>query len=129
MSNVMRKPAFCIVKTKVQISCVVTLQLISAFVFATKIIQSTCFLNQKFPTHLQSSVIVQPGLCLTWSESLKTGFPMTWLKYKTCLSLSDLTSDWYDVLKGVRTIAYLYLFICICLSYGIRYFCPPDREF
>ena len=36
MSRIMRKPDFCIyVKTKAQISCAVTAQLISAFVFAT----------------------------------------------------------------------------------------------
>ena len=35
LSHVMRKPDFCIAKTKAQISCAVTAQLISAFVFAT----------------------------------------------------------------------------------------------
>ena len=33
--SVMRKPHFAFVKTKVQISCMVTAQLIRAFVFAT----------------------------------------------------------------------------------------------
>ena len=63
----MRKPAFCIyAKTKVQISCPVTAQLISAFVFATKIIQSLCFLNLKFQAcsyllKVYSLVCVRPG--------------------------------------------------------------------
>ena len=63
----MRKPAFCIyAKTKTQISCAVTAQLISAFVFATRIVQSLYFLNPKFqaPSHLQwlySTVCVGPG--------------------------------------------------------------------
>ena len=35
MSHIRRKPAFCICKTVVQISCAVTPQLISAFVFTT----------------------------------------------------------------------------------------------
>ena len=35
MNRLMRKPAFAFVKTYAQISCVVTAQLISAFVFAT----------------------------------------------------------------------------------------------
>ena len=35
-------------KTKAQISCSVTVQLIRAFVFATKIVQSLYFLNQDF---------------------------------------------------------------------------------
>ena len=49
LSLVMRKPAFCICeKTKPQISCAVTAQLISAFVFATQIVQSLFFLNPKF---------------------------------------------------------------------------------
>ena len=39
---------FAYVKTKPQISCAVTAQLISAFVFATQIVQSLFFLNPKF---------------------------------------------------------------------------------
>ena len=35
-------------KTKPQISCAVTAQLISVFVFVTQIVQSLCFLNPKF---------------------------------------------------------------------------------
>ena len=49
MSRVMRKPAFCICeKTKTQISFAVTVKLISAFVFATRIVHSFFFLNPKF---------------------------------------------------------------------------------
>ena len=49
MSRVMRKPAFSIyAKTKPQISFTVTAKLISAFVFATKIVLSLFFLNPKF---------------------------------------------------------------------------------
>ena len=47
MSHVMRKPAFCICENKGG-SCAVTAQLISAFVFATQIVQSIKFLNPKF---------------------------------------------------------------------------------
>ena len=79
----MRKPAFCIyVKTKIQIS-VVTAQLISAFVFATKIIlsQSLYFLNPKFQACsdllcLYSLIFVGTGR--------KTGFLMMGLKYEQC---------------------------------------------
>ena len=42
------KPVFTYVKTKAQISCTVTAQLISTFVFATYIVQAHCFLNLKF---------------------------------------------------------------------------------
>ena len=52
MSLVMRKPTFCVyiiyAKTKTQISFVVTAKLISAFVFATRIVQSLFYLNTKF---------------------------------------------------------------------------------
>ena len=44
----MRKPAFACAKTKTQISCAVIVQLISAFVFTTRIVQSLYFLNPKF---------------------------------------------------------------------------------
>ena len=44
----MRKPAFAYAKTKTQIGCAVTAQLISAFVFATRIVTSLFFLNPKF---------------------------------------------------------------------------------
>ena len=60
----MRKPAYA--KTKAQISCAVTAQLISAFVFNTYIVQSLFFLNPKFKTSnhllwLYSLVCVGPG--------------------------------------------------------------------
>ena len=66
LSLVMRKPAFCICETKTQISFAVTAKLISAFVFATRTVQSLYFLNAKFQTssHLQwlySPVCVGPG--------------------------------------------------------------------
>ena len=61
----MRKPRFPYVKTKTQISFAVTAKLISAFVFATWIVQYLFFLNTKFPasSHLQwlySLVSVRP---------------------------------------------------------------------
>ena len=62
----MRKPAFAFAKTKTQISCAVTAQLISAFVFAIRIVQSLYFLNPKFQASsrlmwLYSLVCVGPG--------------------------------------------------------------------
>ena len=61
----MRKPTICICKTKAQISFAVTAKLISAFVFATWIVQSLFFLNPKpqASSHLlclYSSVCVRP---------------------------------------------------------------------
>ena len=57
---------FAYAKTKTQISCAVTAQLISAFVFATRIAQSLYFLNLKFqassyPLWLHSAVCGGPG--------------------------------------------------------------------
>ena len=62
----MRKPMFCICQNKDPDKLPVTAKLISAFVFATRIVQSLFFLNPKFPvsSHLLwlcSSVCVGPG--------------------------------------------------------------------
>ena len=45
---VMRKPDFAYAKTKPQISCAVTAQLISDFVFAIWVVQFLFFFNRKF---------------------------------------------------------------------------------
>ena len=62
----MRKPAFAYAKTKPQISFAVTAKLISAFAFATRIVQSLYFLNPKFQASshllwLYSLVCIGPG--------------------------------------------------------------------
>ena len=62
----MRKPLFANAKSKTQISCAVTAQLISAFVFAIWIVQSLYYLNPKFQASdhllwLYSPVCVGPG--------------------------------------------------------------------
>ena len=56
-----------------------------------EVYQPLCFLNKVRTIHLlpkfeisslfPSSVAEQPGLCLTWSETPKTGFLMTRLNY------------------------------------------------
>ena len=63
MSLVMRKPVFAYAKTKTQISFA---KLISAFVFATRIVPSLFYLNPKFQASshllwLYSPVCVRPG--------------------------------------------------------------------
>ena len=61
MSSVIPKPTFCICeKTKVQISCSVTMQMFRTFVFATKMVQSLYFLNPKFhaPSHFLLALFV-----------------------------------------------------------------------
>ena len=64
--NLVMIKLFAYVKTKPQISCAVTAQLISAFDFATHIVQSLFFLNPKFQASshllwLHSLVCVRPG--------------------------------------------------------------------
>ena len=66
MSRVMRKHFLAYAKTKTQISCAVTAQLISAFVFVTWKVQSIFFLYPKFQAFsylllLYSRVCVTPG--------------------------------------------------------------------
>ena len=66
LSCVTRKPAFAYAKTKVQISCMVTAQLISALIFATYMVQFLFFLNLKFQASshflwLYSPVCIGPG--------------------------------------------------------------------
>ena len=68
MSRVMRKPAFCICENKgADQLCGNRTKLISAFVFATQIVQSLFYLNPKFhgSSHLlwpYSPVCVGPDL-------------------------------------------------------------------
>ena len=76
LSRIVRKPAFCICEKKTQISFAVTAKLISAFVFAIRIVQCLYYLNPKFQAsshllRLYSPVCVGPG------RTPKTGFPTT----------------------------------------------------
>ena len=71
---------FVYAKTKAQIRCAVTVQLICTFVFATEILQSLYFLNPNFKP-LAIFVVVQPDLCWFWWENLKTDFLMAQLPY------------------------------------------------
>ena len=62
----MRTAAFCICKKKPQISCAVTAQLISAFVFSIRIVKILYYLNQKSQASshllwLYSPICVGPG--------------------------------------------------------------------
>ena len=62
-------------KTKAQISFAVTAKLISAFVFATRIVQFLFYLNPKFQASSSFTVTVQAGLCRTCSETTLLVFP------------------------------------------------------
>ena len=74
------KPDFCLMKTIAQNSFAATEKLISAFVLATRIIQSVLYLYPKFKV-LISSGTVQAGSCQIRSELPKTGFLMSRLTF------------------------------------------------
>ena len=67
LSRIMRKPAFCICENKDADQLRGKLEADQRLCF--RYIESLYFLNLK-----PSSVASQPGLCLTWSETPKTGF-------------------------------------------------------
>ena len=76
----MRKPAFCICENKDADQLRGNRVADQRLCFATRIVQSLFYLNPKFQAHT-ITVTVQPGLCRTWSETLKTGFLRTRLNY------------------------------------------------
>ena len=61
-------------KPKAQTSYAVTAQLISTFVFVTRIVQFLFYLNPKFQAFNSASLTVQSGWCQTWSETPTVGF-------------------------------------------------------
>ena len=71
----MRKPDFSIAKTKMQISCAFDHRLCFHYIDSTTPLRS----KLEVTNSSQSSVAVEPGFCLTWSEILKTGVIMTHL--------------------------------------------------
>ena len=73
---------FAYVKTKAEISCAVTVQLISPFVFTTKVVELIPLFSKSEISSLQPSPVpVQLGLCRTWPEIPKTEFLMAPLIY------------------------------------------------
>ena len=84
-----------------QISCAVTAQLISTFVFATQIVQS---LFLKFQA---SSVTGKPSLCRTGTEQLKTNFLMS--RLILLLHFLDVVLTLFTVSVSVRNIAFFAL--------------------
>ena len=68
---------FAYVKTKAQVSCAVTAQLISAFVFAKRIVQSLYFLNF---IHNFKPLAILSG-CTAWFVSDLVGNPEDWFSH------------------------------------------------
>ena len=88
MEGVVRKLYYCLCKNKGADQLCSNCKADHAFVFATQIIMdSTISLLKSVILSFQPvSVTVQVCLCQTWSETLKTGFLMLWLKYKMVFS-------------------------------------------
>ena len=101
-----------------QISYAVTAQLISAIVFATRIVQFLFFLNDKseISSFEPSSVSAQASLCQTWSETPKTWF-----------LTSRLICDWFWQLKLVNKECRLHdrFFFPDCLKLTYE---PPNEK-
>ena len=62
--------------------CRSAVQLISAFVFATWLVQFLFYLDPKSQASSLFSVPVQADQCRTWSETMKTSFLVSRLIYK-----------------------------------------------
>ena len=139
----MRKPDFCICETKTQISCAVTAQLISAFVFATRIVQFLYFLNLKFQVShllwLYSRICVGPGrksrrlvfsqrglyvgeikglVNKTWQRTLETHFfYQDWKDDADYLpKLNLLTCNVYSYISHKNVIQ----FCCLCVKRSLK---------
>ena len=74
---------FAHAKTKLHICSTVTTQLIRAFVFAAIPLLPKSEISCLLPSHM----VVQPGICLTWSETPYTGFNMTQLLFTVLHSM------------------------------------------
>ena len=90
----MRKQEFCICETKAQISCAVTAQLISAFVFPSRIVKLFLLLNPKFQAASLFPETVQAQGC---AETLKTGFLVLLSSY---VRLTTRSTDDADIIPA-----------------------------
>ena len=116
MCRVVRKPAFCICETKKQISFAVTAKLISAFVFAIRIVQSLYYLNPKFQasSHLlwpYSLVCVGPGRkprrpVFSQEAHIKVGVSYTEMLACLCFT-GQQTRTLTDLVTKIKQTAYL----------------------
>ena len=101
MSGVRRKPAFCICKTKgadqLRNNCTSDQHLCFRFIDSTNPLLPKSEISRLLP----SSVVVRPGLCLTWSETLKTGFLMTRLIGYCVFQAEDVVNVAVDKINGL----------------------------
>ena len=76
----MRKPAFCICENKDADQLRRNREADQRLYFRYKENTISLFPKSEISSHWLSSVVVQPGLCQTWSETPKPGFLTTRLK-------------------------------------------------
>ena len=89
LSPFMRKPAFCICKKQnTQISCTVPAQLFRAFVLATSIVHSVCFINLKFTAWFVSDLVRN-----RFSHDMAKIIPYDWSNLRSKL-LHDKPKHW-----------------------------------
>ena len=86
MSRVMRKPTFCICENKDADQLRGNREADQRLCFCYTNSTIPLLPKSKFSSLQPSSVVVQPGLCGTWAETLQTGFLITRLK---CLASMD----------------------------------------
>ena len=77
MSRVMRKPAFCICENKDADQLRGNREADQRLCFRYSDSTIPLLPKSEITSPLPSSVAVQPGVCRTWSETPKTGFPTT----------------------------------------------------
>ena len=109
LSLVMRKPAFCICENKdtdqLRNNCAADQRLCFRYTDST-IPLPNCELSRLCP----SSVVVQTGLCQTWSETPKTGFLTTRLIFQASATVTTTCSR-----TSVRTVG-----VSIVMSHPLR---------
>ena len=114
---------FANAKTKTQISFAVTAKLISAFVFATWIVQFLFYLNPKFQASshllwLYSPVCVRPGRKPRRPVFSQRGSYVPRHNFQ-----------WYELNPIVLSILISIVFNCFCLRHSIFHLWPYQRVF
>ena len=96
MSHVMRKPAYCICENKDADQLRGNREADQRLCFCYTDSTIPLLSRSEISSLYSSSDVVEPGLCRTWSETLKTGFLMTTLKLDKTQTgyLSSSSSSW-----------------------------------
>ena len=115
MSRIKRKSAFCICQNKDADQLCGNPEADQRLCFRYIAITIPLLHKYKIP-HIQPySVVVQPGLCGTWSETPKTGFLTTITKTSPCNEY-PLTPHFYIVKLGYTG---AYFFLIFALKYRL----------